>query len=323
MDTYRSLADIPLVADSVVTFGTFDGLHKGHLAVISRLVNRAAENGIPSAVLTFDPHPQHVLAPAGTPKKELIVSLSKKLALLEQGGVDLAVVLTFDEAFSRITAEDFLGGIVMAHFHPSHIVVGYDQNFGHQRRGTASLLKEQAASHHYRLTVVAQVDIGGRTVSSSSIRRFLHEGRCEEAEIMLGRPYEIAGRITAGETRGRILDYPTANLEPLEPLQLIPKGGVYVVSTDLEGQHVYGMCNVGFKPTFNGNTLTVEAHFFDPPVQDLYGRELAFRFHHWLRDEHKFRDKDELRAQIDRDKEESLTWIAELHGGNPVYASIP
>ena len=311
------------MTDSAITFGTFDGLHKGHMAVISRLVDRAGEHGIPSAVLTFDPHPQHVLAAAGTAKKELIVSLSEKLALLDQVGVDMAVVLTFDEAFSRITAEDFLGRIVMSHFHPSHIVVGYDQKFGHQRRGTAALLKEQAAIHHFRVTVVDPVDDGGRTVSSSRIRQFLREGRCEEAERMLGRPYEITGRVATGEARGRILEYPTANLQPLESLQVIPKGGVYVVSTDLEGQNVYGMCNVGFKPTFNGTTLTIEAHFFDPPAQDLYGREMTFRFHHRLRDEHKFRGKDKLRAQLDRDKEASLTWIAELQGGNTVYASVP
>ena len=321
MDTYRRLEDVPALADSALTIGSFDGLHRGHLAVISDLVSLASANGIPAVVLTFDPHPQHVLAPAGSEKKKLVVTLEKKLSLLAAAGVDITVVLTFDHAFSRIPPLEFLERNVIGGFRPSHIVVGHDHRFGHLRQGTAAFLQEHARTHRYEVTVVEPVYGAGRAISSSRIRKLIAKGECEAAATMLGRLYEITGTVVAGAGRGQLLAYPTANLQPSEPQQLIPQVGVYVISAYLESQLVYGMCNVGFRPTFNGKSLIVEAHFFDPPDVNFGGRRLAFQFHHRIRDEVRFEGPEELRAQLDRDKESSLSWIAEHQGEKQIHAS--
>lgn len=322
MDTYYHLSDLPPVPESVLTVGTFDGLHKGHLAVIDHLVERARNRAVPAVVLTFDPHPQHILAPPGTPKLELIATLGKKLALLERAGVDLTLVLKFDLEFSCVTADEFLEKIVVERFHPSHIIVGYDHHFGNKRQGDARFLREHAHAYGYEVDVVEAVDASGLTISSAYIRRLLHEGRCEEAEQLLGWPYEIPGKIAPGTGRGRELNYPTANLTPDEPAQLIPKAGVYIISADIHRQAIFGMCNVGFRPTFDGKALNIEAHFFDLPEKNLYDRSLAFRFHRRLRDEHKFSSAVELRAQLDHDKQTTLEWITEYQGGEPVHAPV-
>ncbi len=322
MDTYRRLEDLPAIAESVLTIGTFDGLHKGHQAVIRRLVTHARERGLPAVVITFEPHPQHVLAPPDTPKKELIVTLDKKLSLLDRQKVDLVLVLSFDRALSQVTAQNFLQDIVIQRFHPTRLVIGYDHHFGHQQQGDAAFLKRQAAEFHYAVDVVAGVRSADLTVNSSNIRRLLHEGRCDLAADLLGWPYEISGRIVPGEDRGRTLGYPTANLTPDEGAQLIPKQGVYVVSSDIDHITTYGMCNVGVRPTFDGRSLTIETHYFDPPQENLYDRQLALRFHHRLRKEHKFRDTEELRKQLDQDKLTALDWITEYHGGQKIHAIV-
>ena len=320
MDTYRRLEDIPTLATSALTIGSFDGLHRGHLAVIEQLISRAHELSVPAAVLTFDPHPKHVLQPESSTKFEILATLAKKLSLLEAAGVDLVAVVTFDEPFSRLSPQEFLEQVVMKYFSPARIVVGYDHHFGHERKGNTAYIREQATVQHYDVDVVDQVDNLGEPISSSRIRQLLREGLCEEAEVLLGWPYELAGEVAKGDGRGRMLDFPTANLRLDEPRQLIPKWGVYVISSDMNGQTVYGMCNVGVRPTFNGETVTVEAHFIDPPLEDLYARQLAFRFLHRLRDEQKFSGPDELRAQLERDKTAAQSWVAQLQLGDRNYA---
>ncbi len=322
MDTYRRLEDIPALKASALTIGTFDGLHRGHLAVIEQLVARAGEHRVPATVLTFDPHPKQVLAPRDSASFEVLATLAKKLLLLDAAGVDLVAVVTFDKPFSRLGPQAFLEQVVMKYFNPVHIVVGYDHHFGHERKGNTAYIREQAAVQQYEVDVVDQVNILGEPVSSSRIRQLLREGRCEEAETLLGWPYELAGEVVRGDGRGRSIDFPTANLRLDEPLQLIPMRGVYVVSTDMGGQIVYGMCNVGFRPTFNGKVLTVEAHFFSPPEKDLYGRQMAFKFHHRLRSEQKFTGPDALRAQLERDKLAAQSWVAQLPLGEQQYASV-
>ncbi|MFB0514981.1 MAG: bifunctional riboflavin kinase/FAD synthetase [Candidatus Neomarinimicrobiota bacterium] len=322
MDTYYRLEDLPPVSNSALTLGTFDGLHRGHLAVIERLMEVSRERKVPAVVLTFDPYPQHILAPPSMPKKELIITLDKKLALLEKAGVDLSLVLKFDLQFSRITARDFLEKIVVDQFHPSHIVVGYDHHFGYQRQGDARFLQEHASTFGYEVDLVEVVTSSGSTISSSNIRQLLREGRCEEAEQLLGRLYEIPGRITPGIGRGQELDYPTANLTPDEPNQLIPKGGVYIVSADINRRTTFGMCNVGYRPTFDGRALTIEAHFVNPPEENLYDLRVTFRFHHRIRDEYKFDSREELRVQLNQDKQITLKWIAEYQGGKQIHASV-
>lgn len=319
MDTFHSLTDLPDIAASALTLGTFDGLHRGHQAVIDRLLLHARENAVPAVVLTFDPHPQHVIAPPGVAKKELIITLENKLALLEAAGVDLTVVLEFSHELSRISALDFLDRAVQ-HFHPVQIVIGYDHHFGNKREGDATFLQQHANTYGYGVDLLDVVNSSDAAISSSQIRQLLKEGDCEQAEKLLGRPYEIAGVVTRGVGRGRELQYPTANLKPKEPLQLIPKTGVYVVSAVHQGQTLFGMCNVGYRPTFNGNTLVIEAHFFDFSDDDLCDAQLTFRFHHRIRDEQRFDTSDELRSRLDHDKQISIEWIERHLRGEYTHA---
>jgi riboflavin kinase/FMN adenylyltransferase len=286
------------------------------------MVERAKKQNLASVVLAFHPHPQHIRAAPGTPKRELIITLEKKLELIDNAGIDIAMVFNFDHDFSRITAHDFLHDIIIGHFHPSEIVVGYDHHFGNDHHGNAAFLRNQSSEYGYSVDVVEEVIASDSTISSSQIRQLLKDGHCETGARLLGRPYEITGTVVEGIQRGKRLDYPTANLKPDEPHQLIPKHGVYIVSSTIDNQEYFGMCNVGIRPTFEEESLTIEAHFFDLDVDNLYHRKLALSFYHWIRDERKFGDASELRSQIDRDKETAQKWIKEYQGGTDVHAII-
>jgi riboflavin kinase/FMN adenylyltransferase len=309
LETYRSIEDVHPIDGSVLTVGTFDGLHRGHLAVIDRVVEHAKMQNVPSVVLTFHPHPQHILAKAGTPKQEVIVTLEKKLDLIGNAGIDIAMVFNFDHGLSRVTARDFLHDIIVGRFHPSEIVIGYDHHFGHDHQGDAEFLRNQSSAYGYSVDVVDEVNASDSTISSSNIRQLIKNGHCEAGARLLGRPYEISGTVVKGIQRGKRLTYPTANLKPDEKNQLIPKHGVYIVSSTIDNQEYFGMCNVGIRPTFEEKSVTIEAHFFDMEVDNLYHRKLALRFYHWIRDERKFEDASELRAQIDRDKRRSCHYL--------------
>jgi len=315
MDTYRRLTELPEVAASALTIGNFDGLHRGHQAVIDRLVNFARSREIPSAVITFDPHPGNVLTSPGRPVKQMIVTLERKLDLLDRCGVDLALVLHFDLEFSQVSAADFLSRVIVAHFKPRRIIVGYDHHFGNRRRGDAKFLSRSSGKYGYKVEVIAGVTAGNRAVSSTAIRELLLAGKCAEAEQLLGWTYEIVGQVVRGEGRGAGIGFPTANLLPDEQAQLVPRDGVYVVSVLIDQDTIFGMGNIGKQPTFNGAERSIEAHLFSPLVTELYDRRIAIRFHHRLRDEKRFQDARELKKQLQQDQKDSLEWIAEYQGG--------
>lgn len=320
MDTYRNLTELPKVQGAALTIGNFDGMHRGHQAVIGRLVEYARSQSIPSAVITFDPHPGSVLATYSAPAYQLIITLDRKLNMLAQCGVDMVLVLKFDRAFSQVPAEDFLSQVIWAHFKPLRFIIGYDHHFGHRRQGDADFLHSRAEEYGFSVEVVEGVTVDGRTVSSSAIRQLLLEGRCDEAEQLLGWTYEITGLIVRGAGRGAELQYPTANLEPDEPLQLLPRDGVYVVSAEIDRTVAFGMGNIGVRPTFGEQKHTIEAHFFDSPRPDLYNRRITLRFHHRLRDEQRFESALELKKQLQQDEKVSLNWITDNHGGLSIDA---
>jgi len=320
LDTYRGLEDLPERDTSVLTIGTFDGLHLGHQAVLREVVHYGKARRSPAVVITFDPHPQHVLAAPGEPRKELLVSPGRKIRLFEKLGVDILLILPFDQALSQAPAHEFLKDWMVGPFHPSRIVVGYDHHFGRNGAGDADFLQKFAGEFHYDVQVVAGVNLADMTVSSTGIRKLLKSGRCEQAEQLLGRPYELEGRTVRGAERGRELGFPTANLILDEPVQLVPRQAVYVVSANIDNRPVVGMCNIGVRPTFNGRTQTIEAHFFDLPNQDFYDRRLTFRFHHRLRNEKKFSNINELKRQLKEDKQEALAWVSQYQGGHSIHA---
>ena len=324
MDTYRSLTDTPRLDASVLTIGTFDGLHLGHQAVISHLVDTARQRHVPSVVVTFEPHPRYILGGRGNdPLPGLLLDLPTKLALLEGMAVDVALVLEFDLPFSRIPADIFLETYLVDRFHPVSIVVGYDNRFGHNREGGAEFLRRHRDRFGYSVVELTAVNSqSADPLSSSRVRTLLQAGLCAEAEAILGRPYGLTARVVKGDSRGRELGFPTANLEPVEATQLLPAQGVYIVALEGEDWTSVGMANIGTRPTFGSGELRLEAHLFEPPDGELYGQQVRIRFHSRLRDEQKFEDAQALREQLQTDRKETLQWMKQYREGNPIHATV-
>ena len=295
---------------AVVAIGNFDGVHLGHQLVIRRAGEIARAAGAPLAVLTFEPHPYHVFNPAVPPFR--LTPLRAKAHLIETLGVDLLFVLHFDLALAQVSAEDFVRDVIVAGAAASHVLVGYDFHFGHKRRGTPTLLQQEGARHGFGVTVVSPIEATkGVVYSSTRIRRHLTEGRPREAAVLLGRPFEIEGRIEAGDRRGRTIGFPTANLMLGDYLR--PAGGVYVVRIAIEGEGPLawrpGVANLGTRPTVGGTDLRLEAHLFDF-AGDLYGKHLRVALIEHLRPERKFAGLDDLKAQIAADAGQARAILA-------------
>jgi len=289
----------PAERGSMVAIGNFDGVHLGHQIVIGRARELAQSLGAPLAVLTFEPHPYGVFNPKAPPFR--LTPLRPKARALEGLGVDLLFVLHFDLAFAQKSAEDFVREVVVEGAQARHALVGYDFHFGHKRRGTPALLQALGAQLGFGVTVVAPLTApGGALYSSTRIREHLVEGRPREAAAQLGRPFEIDGRVEAGDRRGHTIGFPTANLS-LEDF-LRPAGGVYAVRVAVESEPGWrdGVANLGTRPTVGGSDLRLETHLFDF-AGDLYGKHLRVALIEHLRPERKFSGLDELKSQIAAD----------------------
>jgi riboflavin kinase/FMN adenylyltransferase len=289
----------------VLAIGDFDGVHSGHRQVIRRAVDIAAEAGIISAVMTFDPHPRVVLGQ--DEYAHCITPLSAKLALIEELGIDRTYVVKFDADFSKLHPEQFVEHMLKP-LSLHALVVGFDFTFGFQGRGTAKTLKE-LAEPGIRVEIVDPYHINGEKVSSTLIREQLLSGRIPEANALLGRPYSLSGTVVRGDGRGRSIGFPTANIALTEPF-IIPKPGVYAIEAELKGQTYHGVMNIGYKPTFSDKRdLTLEAHLFHYSG-NLYDERLTIRFRAFIREERKFPSVDELVRQIRSDAEQARKWLA-------------
>lgn len=292
---------------SVVTTGTFDGVHLGHRAIVAYLVGRAQEIGGVPTVVTFSPHPREVITGQPVP---LLTTLDERTALLEALGVERVVVLPFSRALSQLPAEAYVEDVLLGQVGMQDIVIGYDHRFGRGREGSRETLERLGAVHGFSVDVIPEQvygegegTTGGVTVSSSAIRRLLlDDGDAAGASKLLGRPYRISGPVVKGDQRGRTIGYPTANVQPSNPAKLVPKTGVYAAHVRLRtGRRVAGMMNVGVRPTFETDgRRTVEVHLFDFDG-DLYGQMLAVDVVARLRDERKFSGIEALVAQLGED----------------------
>jgi len=281
----------------VLTIGNFDGVHKGHLALFEKVKERAKEIGGESAVMTFDPHPVKVMRPENAPP--LITPIHQKIKLIEQSGVDVIFCLPFTKEFSQTTAREFVENILVRKIGIKELVVGYDYSFGKGREGNIELLKELGNHFNYRVHVVGPVKIGETLVSSTSIRNLVMEGRLDEARILLGRHYEVAGTVIKGKNRGaRLLGFPTANLKLID--ELTPKMGVYAVYVLFNGDAYQGVTNIGYNPTFGNGAFSVETHLLDFEG-DLLGKTIRVQFIVRLRDEKTFENAEALAEQIQKD----------------------
>ncbi len=284
---------------SVVTIGSFDGVHRGHQAIIRRAVQRARETGIPAVAVTFDRHPQEAIQPDNSPL--YLTTLTTRLRLLMDTGLHDVLVLRFDRTFANLHAEEFVQFILRERLNARHIVVGADFRFGHQREGSVTTL--QKAQERFGFTVEAVQDVlyRGERISSSRIRQAVLNGEVGEASAMLGRAYILEGVVVRGQRLGRKLGYPTVNLS-LCTRQVVPRDGIYAgrLWHPRTGAVYTAAISIGVRPTVDGKTRTIEAYLLDFSGS-LYGEEVHLAFFHRLRDERRFESLDALKAQMARD----------------------
>jgi riboflavin kinase/FMN adenylyltransferase len=282
---------------TVLTLGVFDGLHLGHQLIMRAVVERArATNAIPT-VITFDPHPRAVLHPVSAPP--LLQTFDQKLEAFGVLGIEQAIVIRFDAEFAQIRAEEFLREVVRERLQAKEVYLGRGFAFGRNREGNIELLKAVSEQLGFHADEVAEVRLRGQRISSSRIRELLAEGRVNLARRMLGRPYGVEGRVVRGDERGRTLGFPTANVQPQN--RVIPRHGVYVTATLIEGTWRRSVTNVGTRPTFESDAApSVETHVMNWQG-DLYGDVVRVRFLHRLRAERKFASVAQLKTQIEQD----------------------
>jgi len=299
MDVYRGLGSLPLpAAPSVVTVGFFDGVHRGHQAVLGRAVEAARQRGARSVALTFDRHPREILSPGEEPR--LLTTVERKASLIEDLAVEALVVMEFTEELSRWPPEEFMARVLRDGLHAEHVVVGANFTFGHRAAGTSATLEASGAEFGFSVEGVGLVDLGGRRVSSSSIRDALAAGDLAWPREALGRRYLLDGEVVAGAGRGKGLGFPTANLRTW-PRLLLPGPGIYAgVALHGDDRHVAAI-SAGTNPTFGSEPLHVEAYLLDYPGGELRGEHLAIEFWERLRDEVRFDSPEELSRAIGDD----------------------
>ena len=290
---------------TVLTLGVFDGLHLGHQLIMRTVVERAHATGAVPTVITFDPHPRAVLHPESAPP--LLQTLDQKVEGFGVLGIEQTIVIHFDEAFSQIRAEEFLRDVARDRLHATEVYLGCGFAFGHNREGNIELLRRVGDELGFVADEVPEVRLRNQRVSSSRIRSLLSEGKVNLARRLLGRPYGVDGRVERGAERGATLGFPTANLRPRN--RVIPRNGVYVTGTLIDGGWRRSVTNVGLRPTFTDDTEPSVETFVLNWAGDLYGDVVRVRFLHRLRDERKFASIDELKAQIESDVKRAQSYF--------------
>jgi riboflavin kinase/FMN adenylyltransferase len=315
------------VSGTVVTVGTFDGVHRGHLDVLARLVDHARRLGRPSLLVTFEPHPLEVLNPSAAPL--LLTTREEKLALLAETGLEYVAILAFTSELASQSAEEFVERVLQERFRMSKLLIGHDHGFGRGRGGDVDTLRALGATRGFSVEVVPPVETEhGEAVSSTLVRRALAVGDLATAAGCLGHEYVVSGFVVPGDARGRTLGYPTINVLPESPRKLLPPDGVYAVDVRTPRGRFGGMLNLGGRPTFGDERRTIEAHLFDA-TGDFYGDLVQLAFVRRLRDTMKFDGVEALRAQLatdERDARGALTAVVEpgnVNGSTPAPPSTP
>lgn len=301
--------DYNKLKDSVVTIGTFDGVHVGHQKIIKRLVKIATKKDLQAVVLTFFPHPRMVLQKDANIK--LINDIDEKYKLLEERGINHLVVKEFTQDFSRLTALEFVRDILVNELKTKHIIIGYDHHFGRNRAANIDDLIAFGKVFDFKVTEISAKEVNEVAVSSTKIREALQKGKVALANSFLGYYFMLNGTVIKGKGLGKKLNFPTANLKIKEDYKLIPKSGSYVIKTTYRDRTIFGMMNIGVNPTVNGKTQSIEMHLFDFE-EDIYGEHFTIELIERLRKEQKFDSVIELKQQLHKDKIKSLEIINNL-----------
>lgn len=294
------LHDVEKNSASVVTVGTFDGVHEGHKSLISTVVEKAQKRNARSVVVSFDPHPREIIDPGYSIK--LLTTLDERREILGELGVDLLVVIPFNRDFSLLSSEDFIKQVIYDKIGLMEFVIGYDHHFGRNREGSLLTVTNLGKELGFDVHIVKAHEIEKVNVSSSTVRKALEEkGDVQLARQFLGRPYMISGTVIHGEKRGKLLGFPTANIKVDNPKKILPQNGVYAVDLLFGGNKYRGMMNIGVRPTFTEKEKTLEVNIFNFD-QDVYGKSIDILFLDRIRDEKKFSGMEELIAQLENDK---------------------
>jgi riboflavin kinase/FMN adenylyltransferase len=311
MKIYHGLEDFVRLESAVVTSGTFDGVHVGHQKILARLRETAFKNGGETVVITFWPHPRMVLHPHDSSLK-LLNTFEEKAERLKAQGIQHLVRIPFTKEFSQLSSEEFITQILVQTIGTKKLVIGHDHHFGKNREGSFEQLKQNASRYGFDVEEIPRLDVDHVGVSSSKIRRALEAGDIETATHFLGNPYSIAGRVVVGDKLGRILGYPTANIEIETAFKLIPADAIYAVTVNYGHQLFKGMLYIGNRPTVHGIKRNIEVNIFNFN-KEIYGESLTINFHNLIRRDSKFNDLEELKNQLRLDQSEALKILIDVN----------
>ncbi|TDP58881.1 bifunctional riboflavin kinase/FAD synthetase [Flavobacterium dankookense] len=308
MKIYQSISDFFCNKKTIITIGTFDGVHIGHKKILEKITQHSNQNKFESIVLTFFPHPRIVLQ-TGLDMKQLN-TINEKVSLIRNVGIDNLVIHPFDKVFSQLTAEDFVKKVLVDKFNIQKIIIGHDHRFGKNRTADINDLIAFGKKYNFEVEQITAEEIEEVAISSTKIRNALSEGNIKLANKYLGYNYTINGIVIKGNQLGRTIGFPTANIEIKEDYKLVPLNGVYIVQTLIDNEIVFGMMNIGTKPTVGGTSQSIEVHFFDFN-DDIYDKTIEISFLERIRDEQKFESIELLKKQLSDDKLQSLKFISE------------
>ena len=306
---FHSINDFRSTKKTILTLGTFDGVHIGHKKILERVIQNTDNEKYESLVLTFFPHPRMILKEDSDMK--LLNTIDEKIDLLDKIGIQNLVIHPFDEKFSRLTAEEFVKTILVDRFQVQKIIIGYDHRFGRNRTANINDLIAFGEQYDFEVEQISVQEINEISVSSTKIRNALLEGNMTLANDYLGYNYFLTGEVVKGKQLGRTINFPTANLKIQEKYKLIPQNGVYIVKSVINEQTVFGMMNIGFNPTVNGQNQTIEIHYFDFDA-DLYHQKIRVSILQRIRSEQKFESVNLLKAQLETDKQMAISYLNHL-----------
>ena len=306
MKIFNNIQSYSPEKESILTIGTFDGVHIGHNKILTKLVEESKKNNLSSLIMTFFPHPRMVLQKSQEIK--MIDTIDEKIHLFEKTGVDNLIIQPFDENFSKIRAKEFVEEILVKKLKIKHIIIGYDHRFGKDREASVDDLKKFGLNYMFTVEEIAAQEIHSIAISSTKIRNAILKGEIKKCNEYLGRNFMLTGEVVHGDGLGKKINFPTANIEIPETYKIIPKNGVYLVKAIINSEIYFGMMNIGVRPTIGGKNKSLEIHFFNFK-DNIYNKTISVEIICKIRDEEKFSSIDELKIQLKKDEQFCLKLI--------------
>ena len=306
MKIFNNIQSYSSEKESILTIGTFDGVHIGHNKILTKLVEESKKNNLSSLIMTFFPHPRMVLQKSEEIK--MIDTMDEKIHLFEKTGVDNLIIQPFDENFSKIRAKEFVEEILVKRLKIKHIIIGYDHRFGKDREASVEDLKKFGLNYMFTVEEIAAQEIHSIAISSTKIRNAILKGEIKKCNEYLGRNFMLTGKVVHGDGLGKKINFPTANIQIKEPYKIIPKNGVYLAKTIFNSNIYFGMMNIGVRPTIGGKNKSLEIYFFNFK-DNIYDKTISIEIINKIRDEEKFSSIDELKTQLKKDEQFCLKLI--------------